>query len=848
MALERVGLEAVFDTKEFQRGQQIYDRGVKQANRSAADAANQSQKSAATVGKSWEAGFAKVATAAAAAVVSFLAVQKAISFMKEATLLAARVETLGVSLEVVGENAGYSEEQIAGFEEAVKAQGITTQAARQSLLMMAQAQIDWTHAAGLARIAQDAAVIANVNSSEAFEQLTYIIQTGSVVMARRLGLQVSFQRAYEQMATTLGKTTDELTEEERVQARVNVVLQAGTQIAGTYEAAMGTAGKQALSLARHVEEITLAVGRVGLGAFSAGIQEITRLLVELREWMEENEEQLEDLGESVTMLVGAMVELADLELPVEDLTAFVENLTTLTSILAVGIETVSKWNTQLEIFGERISAAGVALDVVVPGLRQYLNIGKEQLSQLTEIRKENEALFLTEKQIAENVGKFKEPWVEIAEAEAEAAKKRQKADEEASAAADEEAAKRREAAEKVAETMTKTLTQIADAQRDHDRKLADMADDHFYKQERAWEQYERSVVKEIAKGQKAIAKIEAKYQEQREKALADYAKSVAAAEKELAQNIAKSQADFALRQNQARERYNLDRVQSERRYQYERSRLVAEGDTLALEELDARHELEQQEAEENEALRVKQAEETQAALVEAMEAAGRAQAEALAEALAEQLQEMEEQSRKETEEQQQANRDRLQEMAESYAEGQRLADEDYQRSLDKASQNYERQQEDLGRNLARQEDLQDLSGEEVAKILEQYYGKGGTSEKIMGGYFDWLEERAIVAAETVAAAMSSVSSSSPSWSAYSHPIHGMQEGGILTGPAMAYVEPGVTEAFIPLSRGGGGYDLSWSGGPIPISGLERGSPADVNAIARALARSLTEKIRMRRRG
>ena len=848
MALERVGLEAVFDTKEFQRGITIYNNGIVQINNTTQQAADQSEKSSKNMASAWDKSFKQIAKKAAVAVASFLAVQKAVAFMKEATVLAARVETLGVSLETVGKNAGYSEQQISAFEEGVKAQGITMQAARQSLLMMAQAQIDWTHSAGLARIAQDAAVIANVNSSEAFERLTYTIQSGSVVMARRLGLQVSFQRGYEQMATTLGKTTDELTEEERVQARVNVIMEAGTQIAGTYEAAMGTAGKQALSLARHVEEITLSIGKVGLGAFSVGIEEITRLLKELRQWIEENEEQLEALGESVTMLAGAMVDLADLDLPVEDLTAFVEDLTTLVSILAVGIETVSKWNTQLEIFGEQISAAGVALDVVAPGLRQFLDLGKEQLGQLTEIRKENEALFLTEKQIAENVSKFREPWVEIAEEEAAAAAKRQKADDEAAAAAAAEAAKRKEAQEKIAEAMTGTLTRIADAQRDHNRKLGDMADDHFCKQERAWAQYEKSVAKEIVKGQKQIAKIEAKYQEQRADVLADYAKSVTAAEKELAQNIAKAQTDFQLREHQARERYNLDRVQGERRYQYERSRLIAEGDTLALEELDARYKLEQQEAEENEKLRVKQAEETQRALVEAMEAAGRAQAEALVEALAEQLQEMEEQSRKEKEEQVQANRDRIQEMAEGFAEGQRLADEDYQRSLEKADQNYTRQQEDLGRNLARQEDLQDLSGEQVSKILEQYYGAGGVSEKIMGGYFDWLEQRSIVAAETVAAAMGSISPGA-STGTDTGGVVGMQEGGILTGPATAYVEPGMTEAFIPLSGPSrGGYDLSWSGGPIPLSGLERGSPADVNAIARALAKSLTEKIRMRRRG
>jgi len=39
----------------------------------------------------------------------------------------------------------------------------------------------------------------------------------------------------------------------------------------------------------------------------------------------------------------------------------------------------------------------------------------------------------------------------------------------------------------------------------------------------------------------------------------------------------------------------------------------------------------------------------------------------------------------------------------------------------------------------------------------------------------------------------------------------------------------------------------WAGGPIPISGLEGASSTDINAIAKALAVMLTNKIRVRRR-
>jgi hypothetical protein len=375
--------------------------------------------------------------------------------------------------------------------------------------------------------------------------------------------------------------------------------------------------------------------------------------------------------------------------------------------------------------------------------------------------------------------------------------------------------------EKVADAINATFQRIAD------------------EQERAWQQYGQDVAKEIEKGQKKLADVTLEYQQDVAEEIEDYNDDRLKAEEDLNKSLLQAQQDC--------ERFELDEVQSERRYQYERARLVAEGDTLALEQLDELHELEEKEAAENEALRVKQAQETQDALVEAMEAAGRAQAEALAEALAEQLKEMEEQSREEMAEQEQANKDRLAELAAGFAEQQHLADEDYQRSLDKADQNYDRQQEDLGRNLARQEELQEISGDEVAYILEQYYGPDGLNREIMEGYYEWLEERAVVSATTVAAAMA-MSAAPEVVTPEFHPVFGMQEGGVLRGPAMAYVEPGTTEAFVPLSGpGAGGAFTHEFLNALKVAGLERGSPGDVNAIAREMARSLTQKIRSRRR-
>lgn len=195
--------------------------------------------------------------------VAFLAMT-AFKVVKNAALLAARVETLGVVTKKLGENVGLTEEGVRSLEQAIVDQGITLQGSRQAIAMMIQSNVDLANATDLARLAQDTAVIANVNSSEAFQQLTRVLQTGNVRMARTLGLNVQFGQAQKELAASLGKTTAELSEQEIMQARTNAVMKAGTRIAGTYEAAMETSGKKILSMDRLMEELQRTLGEIFL--------------------------------------------------------------------------------------------------------------------------------------------------------------------------------------------------------------------------------------------------------------------------------------------------------------------------------------------------------------------------------------------------------------------------------------------------------------------------------------------------------------------------------------------------------------------------------------------------------
>jgi hypothetical protein len=225
-------------------------------------------------------------------------------FIKDSTMLAARYETLDVVMGVVGRTAGYTKTQMDAAAESVARQGITMTESRNSVIKLVQAHVDLANASALARIAQDAAVIGNINSSEAFERLVNGVARGNVLILRNIGINVNLQAAYQQMAESLGKSTAELTENERVQARLNAVLERGTDIAGTYEAAMDTASKQITSMKRYTEDLKTTFGQVFTETLTIGVMALTDGLKDANGNVSElaKNNQLEEWGRNLTTL------------------------------------------------------------------------------------------------------------------------------------------------------------------------------------------------------------------------------------------------------------------------------------------------------------------------------------------------------------------------------------------------------------------------------------------------------------------------------------------------------------------------------------------------------------------
>ena len=225
-------------------------------------------------------------------------------------LTAARTEELGIVLENVAKNAGVSMRSIQDQERAIKELGITTQVADTLLIKMMQNELDLSRATDLARLAQDAAVISMEDSSQALDGILHGILTLQPEVLRHRGIMVNLQQEYAQWAAEQGRTVMSLTQVEKQTIAMNAALEQGKNIAGTYEAAMETAGKQMRSMKRHVEEAANEFGEHLLPVMGSVVEAGTGLLKwarDLPEPVKATVAQVGALGGGLSLLAGTAI-------------------------------------------------------------------------------------------------------------------------------------------------------------------------------------------------------------------------------------------------------------------------------------------------------------------------------------------------------------------------------------------------------------------------------------------------------------------------------------------------------------------------------------------------------------
>lgn len=204
-------------------------------------------------------------------------------YLKDVATASARYETLGVAMIQVGKNSGYTAEQLEGVSQSLQKQGISMTESRQQVMRMVQAQLDLNQANKLARIAQDAAVIGNINSSEAFDRMIQGIRSGEVEVLRNIGLTINQEQSYRDFEKANKLAKGSLSESQKIQARANAVMAEGAKIAGTYEESMKTAGKQLTSFPRYLEDFKVKMGEAFNPATAQVIGSLTTVMKQLQD-------------------------------------------------------------------------------------------------------------------------------------------------------------------------------------------------------------------------------------------------------------------------------------------------------------------------------------------------------------------------------------------------------------------------------------------------------------------------------------------------------------------------------------------------------------------------------------
>lgn len=289
MADEKIGLQAVFETQQFQQGLSQFMRGLDQAKAATGQTATSLNAGLGRAIKdvSVMSGALSVALGGLA-VVGFTALANAISsatstlveFTKEGVLLQARVEQLALITQYMGQRAGYSATEIDKQTEAIRNLGIRTDVALQLQTQFVRYNLDLAKATDLARVAQNAATIANIDSSESLERLLHGITTLNVRVLRTAGIMIpSITDSFQQWADANNRTVDSMTNVEQQQALLNHVLQEGSRITGLYELSMQSVSKQLGSLTgREIPELKMALGAPLQNAFGEIIGAVRQLV------------------------------------------------------------------------------------------------------------------------------------------------------------------------------------------------------------------------------------------------------------------------------------------------------------------------------------------------------------------------------------------------------------------------------------------------------------------------------------------------------------------------------------------------------------------------------------------
>jgi hypothetical protein len=230
-------------------------------------------------------------------------------FGRRAFQAATDLDEMVITMNAVGAATGIGSERISEAARAIEAMGIEMAESRRIAVQFAQNQLDLAQAAGLARVAQDLAVVSQSNSTQTLQRLVRGVMTGNSIILRGAGITTQAGEAYKRYAAELGVAAGSLNAAQRQQAIINAILEEGTRVAGAYEASMDNAGKVLRSFPRILTNIRIAFGNTlltGLNPLILGAYRLTQSFAEAINITPKLNKETGEVEEKVGGLVNAM--------------------------------------------------------------------------------------------------------------------------------------------------------------------------------------------------------------------------------------------------------------------------------------------------------------------------------------------------------------------------------------------------------------------------------------------------------------------------------------------------------------------------------------------------------------
>lgn len=271
--------------------------------------------------------------------------------MKEA----ARVEVLEDSLVLLAHTAGKELDYVKSRVEILKNTGITTKESLVSVSKFLTTKLPLERIDGLARAAQNMAVVFGVNSTQAFQRFSQAILTGNFRLLKQLGINQYATDVYKRYGASIGKAAQELTAAERRLATMNMIMEQAQPYMGAYERAMDQVGKQLTSLPRYIEEARISLGRIFVPILGAGVTVLTKFAKSAQETFAGLEPTIRPVMEKVRdVIVGAYDKIAG-------------TLSDIFGSIANAVKTL--WEAAEPIISEIRSIFGYYLPMIFAGLR-----------------------------------------------------------------------------------------------------------------------------------------------------------------------------------------------------------------------------------------------------------------------------------------------------------------------------------------------------------------------------------------------------------------------------------------------------------------------------------------------